>query len=295
MLVQTERDFELVVVDDGSTDSSPAILAALAARDERIRILTKANGGISSALNLGIEAARGPLIARMDADDEMLPERLAVQAAYLRANESLGFCASFMDVIDGAGRMLSRYAPPPVDLDELETLYARKAAVTYTHPTVMYRTSLVRALGGYDRRFEPCEDAELFGRMLARDRPGLVIPRVLMRYRRHEGSISVSKARRQIEMLDLVRHNFYARRSGQPEVAPEDGQQRVRRMPLAKLIGYRARVASQTLRQIAAYDQSAGRRVRGGLRILAAAFLQPHRAAGQAVRASVRRALGDAR
>ena len=83
ILNQTYRDLEVVTVDDGSTDSSGAILAHCATRDSRIRVITRNNTGIVGALNDGIAAAHGDLIARMDADDISLPRRLERQVAYL--------------------------------------------------------------------------------------------------------------------------------------------------------------------------------------------------------------------
>ena len=86
VLRQTFRDFELVAVDDGSTDESPAVLREYAARDPRVRVVSRPNTGIVGALNDGLDAARGPLVARMDADDVCLPRRFERQAAFLRDN-----------------------------------------------------------------------------------------------------------------------------------------------------------------------------------------------------------------
>src|SRR6187399_1542665 len=93
VLRQTWSTLELLVVDDGSTDDSPRILKRAAARDGRLRVVRQPNGGIASALNLGLEAARGELVARMDADDVMVPSRLEVQSAFMLQNPSVGFCS----------------------------------------------------------------------------------------------------------------------------------------------------------------------------------------------------------
>ena len=84
MLAQTFADFEVVVIDDGSTDSSPQILAAYAARDERVLVHEQDNAGLATSLNRGVAHAHSPLIARLDADDVALPRRLELQSAYIR-------------------------------------------------------------------------------------------------------------------------------------------------------------------------------------------------------------------
>ena len=89
ILGQTFREFEFVIVDDGSIDGSTQILKRFAERDSRIRLIRRENRGLVASLNEGIEAARGEFIARMDADDIALPERLARQLESLRCNHDV--------------------------------------------------------------------------------------------------------------------------------------------------------------------------------------------------------------
>ena len=92
ILAQSFTDFELIIINDGSTDGSGAILRELAARDARIVLVERPNGGLVSALNAGLEMARADLIARMDADDVAMPERFALQHARMVQQLVLGSC-----------------------------------------------------------------------------------------------------------------------------------------------------------------------------------------------------------
>src|SRR5262249_62262769 len=83
---QTFTNFRIIVVDDGSTDQTPEVLAALAARDSRITVLTKSNGGIVDALNAGLRLCQAEFVARQDADGVSDPSRLAVELDYLRSH-----------------------------------------------------------------------------------------------------------------------------------------------------------------------------------------------------------------
>jgi glycosyltransferase involved in cell wall biosynthesis len=278
VLAQTHATFELLVVDDGSTDGSSAILADIAKKDARVHVVSQRNQGISAALNAGIEAASGEFIARMDADDVMLPRRIEVQTAYLRTNPHLGFCASYVKIINTQGYTVSQYRPEPTSLESLDGQIRRRDPITFTHPSVTYSRSLARSLGGYNPMFEPCEDTELFGRMIWANRPGLVIPEVLLHYRMHGNSISGSRVRRQIEMLELVRSNFYNRMRGKPEIVPDEQVRLIAAMSVRERFSYQTRIASWTLKQAASYDRASGNQVRANIRLCCAAALQPSRA-----------------
>src|ERR1700722_2036753 len=94
ILKQSLRDFELIAIDDGSTDQSASLLSQLAGSDDRIRVIRQANAGIVTALNRALELARGEYIARMDADDAALPSRLARQAAFLDGHPDVAVVGS---------------------------------------------------------------------------------------------------------------------------------------------------------------------------------------------------------
>ena len=214
---QSFGEWELLLVDDGSTDATPTICAAAAAAEARVRVLSKPNSGISEALNLGLAEARGTWIARLDADDLMERDRLARQLAFLAAAPRLGGASSFYTVIDRDGRPRQQVRPLPVNERQIEALFARGGTLRYTHPTVTYRRDLARALDGYRRALEPCEDADLFLRFYEAGRPILVQPEFLTRYRVHPAQITAGRLHESFDKLHFIHDAFFRRRAGLPE------------------------------------------------------------------------------
>lgn len=168
VLAQTEAGWELVAVDDGSTDGSLQVLRDCAGRDARVRVLATAHHGLVQALNLGLGEARGALIARMDADDVCLPERLARQRAHLDGRAEVGLVACRVrfagDARRGAG--YARYVDWTNSLLTHEAIaLARFVESPLAHPSVMFRRELPERFGAY-RDGEFPEDYELWLRWL---------------------------------------------------------------------------------------------------------------------------------
>ena len=183
---QTMADFEFIIVDDGSTDDTAAVIAGHAAEDARLRLVPLAGSGIIDALNTSLEAARAPLIARMDADDLAAPERFAVQFGALQTDPGLVLLGSAATIIDGNDRDLGSLA---VETDGERLLSALRKTNPILHPTVMMRTSAVRAVGGYRPAFRYAEDYELWIRLTEHGRVRN-LPMTLMRLRRHQRQTS---------------------------------------------------------------------------------------------------------
>ncbi len=203
VLAQTFRDFELVAVNDGSTDSTPDILASLASQDKRIRVFHhQPNKGIVAARNKALEMARGKYIAVMDADDVCLPERLAAQVAFLYTHPEVGALGSGVQGIDGAGAVSPGKWIPPGEHGVL--LWRLCFDNPYPHSSVMMRRSLVERVGGYRPGTEPSEDYDLF-RQLGEVTRLSSLQEVLLLRRWHGKSASKTRSSEQMRNADRIR------------------------------------------------------------------------------------------
>lgn len=188
---QTLRDWELVALDDGSKDATRFILIEMAQLDPRIRVL-RTKSGLAGALNAGIAAATGEFVARMDADDESAPERLAQQAAYLTAHPEIGVVGSRVEF--GGDRTKSEGYALHVDwvnslLTPEEIFVHRFVESPFAHPSVMFRRALVEEHGGYRIGDFP-EDYELWLRWLDLDVKMAKLPDTLLTWHDLPGRLS---------------------------------------------------------------------------------------------------------
>ena len=218
---QTFADFELVIVDDGSTDGSAEILDAAAAQDARVRIIRRPNTGLVGALNDGLAAVRGTFVARMDGDDLCQPERFAVQLRFLEENASCVAVGSAVDLIDPTGRRLKTMrAPLGHDAIVAELLAGNGTALV--HPAVMFRGSALAAVSGYDQAFSGYgEDWDLFLRLSHQGRLAN-LPDILLRYRMHPQSYNLTRRADQVRNY-LAAINRVRREKGLDEITTLSG------------------------------------------------------------------------
>jgi hypothetical protein len=200
VLGQTFRDFELIAIDDGSTDDSPRVLAELAAADSRVRVHTNPrNLGLIPSLNRGFALARGRYIARLDADDVALPTRLERQVARLEAEPRLGVVGSAYYRLDEQGRR--RLSLPP--LSDTAIRWQLLFGNVWCHSTIMLRASLLAGAGDPYSDHRHAEDYELWVRLLRTSR-GETLREPLVLYREHGGSVSREHRTAQIAMVDRI-------------------------------------------------------------------------------------------
>ena len=215
ILNQTFTDFEFLILNDGSSDASAAIIDHYAAQDSRIRAIHRENRGLIVSLNQLLDEARAPIVARMDGDDIALPHRFEKQMAFLAANPDYGVVSSWTIDIDGDGteyKIEGNDHPTSFEafLDAIET------GPLLCHPSAMFRRDLVLNVGGYHAAFRHCEDYDLWLRMA--DITKLCsLPERLMKYRHTDGQVS---SKHLVEQQIGVAASRFARRvrlSGRPD------------------------------------------------------------------------------
>jgi glycosyltransferase involved in cell wall biosynthesis len=194
LLDQTHREFEIIAVDDGSTDNSLVVLNDLARRDSRIRVFTKANGGSSSATNFGLAHAEGEFIARMDADDLSYRTRLADELDLLSCSDDIALCSTEVDYTFFKGKVFAGARRPrsPAEI-RIENIFG----TFHIHPTVVFdMRKLDRAALYYDETYPVAEDFELLSRIdLSHPTAILAEARLLVRRQGH-GSLSSRLSRK---------------------------------------------------------------------------------------------------
>lgn len=185
ILVQTYSSFEFIIVNDGSTDRSAEILSSFG--DPRMKIINnEVNRGLIRSLNIGLDAARGELIARMDADDISDPRRFEKQVAFFDNNSDVGVCGTWLKII-GEDDLYTF----PVSHDEIKVALLEYNPIA--HPSVMFRTKVLKLSGSYyDIQFPGAEDYELWTRAIFTTRFAN-IGETLLLYRKHGNQVTQNK------------------------------------------------------------------------------------------------------
>ena len=213
ILAQSFGDFEFIIVDDGSTDRTPAILVEYVARDPRIRIVSQENTGLTRALRNGVALARAPLVARMDADDLSLPHRLERQVALLDARPDIVAATCHIEHFhdDGSVRMVAKDIGP----EPLIPLYNSFTNRIGGHGQVMFRRSAYERAGGYDPAYRYSQDYDLWSRLL--DLGGFgVVAEVLYRWRVGHGSITDRNKDAQLDCALSIARREHEKLTGRP-------------------------------------------------------------------------------
>ena len=177
ILQQSYTNFVLLIIDDGSTDRTGEILEDLASRDSRIALYRRENRGLIATLNEGLSLCRTELVARMDADDIALPDRLVMQKDFMDAHPEVAVCGTCC--IFHESNEVWRY---PFDTP-MDILFLFNASLI--HPSVMFRRSIIRDVGGYHTDMVAAEDYELWVRLLSQGVQLVNLATPLLRYRQH--------------------------------------------------------------------------------------------------------------
>ena len=275
-LRQSHRHLELIAVDDGSTDGTLDILRRLAREDGRVRVLTHVNMGMGRSLNRAIGEARHDWIARMDADDVMPPNRIERQLAFLAAHPRLVLSSALVRYIDHAGRVIGRNASDFTEPANIRRMVREGRPVGFHHPAAIMRKDVIVAVGGYRPQFWPCDDLDLWNRVIELDPDRVLVQdEYLMYYRIHQESICVSAARRVCQTEDWVRECMVRRRAGLPELTWEEHDRLLRSAPLATRLWRGRRELGRTVYKLAMLHVSNRRFFRVVPILMLAGLLEP--------------------
>jgi len=227
---QTFGDFEFIIVDDGSTDCGASMLEFYEKEDERVRVYHQENRGLVAALNRGCELARGKYIARMDADDVSVKERLRCQVEFMNSSPNTAVVGGAIETIDSEGRSLGIEVSPLTDRDIKAAL--GRGECPFAHPTVVIRKDVFVAVNGYREVALHAEDYDLWTR-IADESQLANLAAVMLKYRRHSKQVSIQRCRQQALSALAVRLAAQCRRTGSAD--PLDGIAEITPETLAKL------------------------------------------------------------
>lgn len=218
VLRQTYRDFEFIIVDDGSTDDTLAIIHRFAAQDTRIIFVSHSRRGVSDTLNGAIQLARNALIVRMDADDIMLPVRIERQVVFMDEHPEVALAACYCLNIDSRGKVIRKFVSEFTSAEAVRRAISHNRVIEACHPAIIMRKSVLTAIGGYRTKFL-AEDLDLFNRMVEHGYGFLVQPEFLHAYRTHKDSASMSLLRGLSSELPWLQECTARRRRGEAELS----------------------------------------------------------------------------
>lgn len=196
IITQTFQDFELILINDGSTDDSMSIIKKYKAKDKRIRVINRKNKGLVYSLNEGIFQAKGEFIARMDADDICLPTRLEDQLNYMQAH-NLDLCGSWIQPFTENRILPFRKYPEKHEDITISMIFFN----CFAHPSMIIRNKVFSKLKYND---EAAEDYQLWCNAIIEGFHVGNIPKVLLKYRVHSKQITKNKA---VELDDSANRN----------------------------------------------------------------------------------------
>ena len=273
---QTFRDWEFVIVDNDSTDGTPAVLKRWAAADLRVRIVRNSGDlSHSGGLNRGLESCSSRWVARIDADDVALPDRLDRQLAFLRANPDISVASCLAYYIDEKSRRVGKTFHDLTTREAFARYREQDLAIGILHPGAIIDRQLLCRLGGYRSAYDPANDIDLWARIADTGALILVQPEYLMNYRVHSRSETAQDFAYARLKYQWARDSMRARRKGHAEPTWEDYVAQRGAAPWWIRLNRWRKTHARRLYRAAAQSMMTSREIRALAEAGAATILQP--------------------
>ena len=203
VLRQTYSEYEIIVVDDGSTDNTPEIVRQYG---DRINYLFQANQGVAASRNLGLAAARGEYIAFLDQDDVFLPHKLSVQVDLLDRDSNLGLVNSGWQIVDRVGTLKAAVQPwqQIPDLSYANLIVWKPVFLG----AMLFRRSWLERSGGFDSTLSQTPDVDLVMRLAMMGCPAAWVEQTTVKYRQHEANASKNTLLQARELNEITNRFF---------------------------------------------------------------------------------------
>ena len=263
VLGQSMPDFELILADDGSTDNTLQIAKRFQAKDPRIAIDSHENLGMGQSVNRAVKLAKSNIIARMDADDMMNPDRLETQYKFFQEHPEIAMASCFTQFVGENGKVLGMQSFEQnmdlLTLEDTKRYVESNQCIHFAHTGVMFRKEIFEELQGYDGRFWPSDDIELFNRFADAGHGVVIIPKILMKYRLNGSSVITSKFIDSIYKLRWVEDIIRRRRIGENEITYEAFKESLSKQNLIKRIRRKSVIYSNFFFRTAGHHFGMGR------------------------------------
>jgi glycosyltransferase involved in cell wall biosynthesis len=275
VLGQTFEYFEFIISNNGSTDNTKKIIISYQQLDKRVILFDHEDVGFSVSLNQAIGISKTNIIARIDADDVMEPNRLEEQHNFLKKNKDVTLLSCLANYINAAGDIIGRTFS---DLDSVEANHryiSENEPIGLLHPGAMYYKDAFLEVGGYRTEFAPAEDIDLWNRFNDHGYWAVVQQKILMNYRMIPGSEMGKNFKKSRQKYEWLRECIWLRRAGKSEITWEEFLEKQKALPLMiKLNKYR-KTQAKYLYRMAGVQFGAKKMIRFSINILGALILQP--------------------
>ena len=219
VLRQTFKNFELIIVNDASTDNSLKIIQEKSSLDQRIKIINlKENLGMANALNIGINDSKADYVSRMDSDDIMYKNRIEEQVSYMDKHKDVDVLSCLGTYMGLNGNTFGVTSTEINNHESSSTLIKNNKPIGLLHPGTMFKKKIVQEIGGYRKKFWPAEDIDLWNRLALRGHIIYVQKKILMKYRIHNNSIITSQFLKSQLIYEWVKYNLVCRNLNRPEI-----------------------------------------------------------------------------